>query len=142
MSFVFPNRTAPADLIKELGCVAAKLVMREARGPGDYANAMRRIEARYGIPYWTLWALRYKLPKSADFATAMRICFAFEHQSGCVAESDAPGLTEAKTILGRAMLRSGAALRGGGAALGRGGDAVDRFIDRMDGADDWPVIPG
>ena len=36
---------------------ANRMIDREAVGAEE---AMRRIEARYGIGYWTLWALRYK----------------------------------------------------------------------------------
>lgn len=32
------------------------MVARECRGSGDMDNAMRRIEARCGIPHSTLWA--------------------------------------------------------------------------------------
>jgi hypothetical protein len=42
---------------------ASDLIRREARGPGDLDNAMRRLEARYGVPYSTWWSLRYRPPK-------------------------------------------------------------------------------
>ena len=42
---------------------ANALVQRESRGPGDTENAMRRLEARYGVPFSTLWILRYRPPK-------------------------------------------------------------------------------
>jgi hypothetical protein len=42
---------------------ASQLVRSEIVGPGDLENAMRRIEAKYGVPYSTLWALRYRKPK-------------------------------------------------------------------------------
>ncbi|WP_091925645.1 hypothetical protein [Methylobacterium sp. yr668] len=35
----------------------------ELRGPGDTANAMRRIATRERIPFGKLWALRYRPPK-------------------------------------------------------------------------------
>lgn len=44
--------------------MARTLVQREARGPGDLDNAMRRLEARYGVPYSFLWSLRYRPPKN------------------------------------------------------------------------------
>lgn len=119
MSFAF-SRTASGTLIDELAGLANDLIMREARGPGDYHNAMRRIEARYGIPYAKLWTLRFRRPKSFDFAVGLRIHYAAEHQ--CGAE------TEARSSLGQALLRGCASLRG--------------LADRMDGPDDWPVIPG
>jgi len=31
------------------------------KGPGDADNALRGIERDYGINYWTLWQLRYRL---------------------------------------------------------------------------------
>lgn len=40
-----------------------ELVQRESRGPGDTKNAMKRLSARHGIAYATLWALRYRRPK-------------------------------------------------------------------------------
>lgn len=43
--------------------MARNLVQRESRGPGDLENAMRRIEAKYGVPYGILWSLRYRQPK-------------------------------------------------------------------------------
>lgn len=41
---------------------ANELIRRESRGPGDMENAMRRLEARYGIPWRTFWTLRYRKP--------------------------------------------------------------------------------
>jgi hypothetical protein len=42
---------------------SAWLVQRESRGPGDLPNAMKRLEARYGIPSGVLRSLRYKNPE-------------------------------------------------------------------------------
>lgn len=39
---------------------ANRMIEREIRGPGDTENAMRRIEAKTGVGYWTLWGLRYR----------------------------------------------------------------------------------
>ena len=38
---------------------ASDLIRRESRGPGDYENAGRRLEARYGIAANTFWRLRH-----------------------------------------------------------------------------------
>lgn len=38
------------------------MVARESRGPGDTENAMRRLESKYGIDFWTQWGLRYRPP--------------------------------------------------------------------------------
>lgn len=40
-----------------------ELLRLEIRGPGDTANAMRRIATRAAIPFGKLWALRYRPPK-------------------------------------------------------------------------------
>lgn len=39
---------------------ANRMIAHEARGPGDTENAMRRLEAKTGVGYWTLWGLRYR----------------------------------------------------------------------------------
>ena len=39
-----------------------ELLRLEIRGPGDTANAMRRIATRAAIPFGKLWALRYRPP--------------------------------------------------------------------------------
>ncbi len=39
---------------------ANRMLEREMRGPGDIEEAMRRIEAKTGVGYWTLWGLRYR----------------------------------------------------------------------------------
>ena len=41
-----------------------RMLKREARGPGDVEEALRRIEAKTGVNYWTLWGLRYRKPKT------------------------------------------------------------------------------
>lgn len=42
---------------------SADLLRWETRGPGDTANAMRRIAGRASIPFGKLWSLRYRPPK-------------------------------------------------------------------------------
>lgn len=44
---------------------AEALVCKVHRGPGDSVEAaMYRAETKFGIPYGTLWALRYRKPKA------------------------------------------------------------------------------
>jgi hypothetical protein len=59
---------------------ANNLVQREARGPGDTENAMRRVSQRYGVDYSALWALRYRPPKRvfADIYFALRHAYEAE----------------------------------------------------------------
>lgn len=93
---------------------AGALVWREARGPGDLDNAMRRIEARFGLPYATLWALRYRVPKSVDAGFFARLAQAFEMQCQrqerfYAGERDR---TAPQTPLGKAFVRAAAAVAG------------------------------
>ena len=51
---------------------ASRLIENEARG-SDVEDAMRRIEAGYGIGHSTLWSLRYRKPKSISADIFARI---------------------------------------------------------------------
>jgi hypothetical protein len=52
-----------AALVSDARSWANNLILREARGPGDTENAMRRLAARYGLDFGALWSLRYRPPK-------------------------------------------------------------------------------
>ena len=54
------------------------MVQREAAGSGDTENAMRRLEARYGVPWRTFWALRYRPPKSICADVWLRLRSAYQ----------------------------------------------------------------
>jgi hypothetical protein len=58
--------------------MARNLVQRESRGPGDLENAMRRIEAKYGVPYGVLWSLRYRQPKDILVGVFNRLRAAYQ----------------------------------------------------------------
>ncbi|WP_449411435.1 hypothetical protein [Methylobacterium komagatae] len=49
------------------------LLRWETRGPGDTANAMRRIASRAAVPFGKLWALRYRPPKEIASHVLARI---------------------------------------------------------------------
>ncbi len=49
------------------------MVQRESHGPGDLDNAMRRLEAEYGLPFWTLWHLRKGKAKTVEASLLARI---------------------------------------------------------------------
>jgi hypothetical protein len=53
------------------------MVQRESHGPGDLDNAMNRIEARYGLPFWTLWHLRKGRAKGIEASMLARIRAAY-----------------------------------------------------------------
>lgn len=56
---------------------AGELVERESRGRGDSEKAMRRLEAKYGIPWRTFWALKYRPPTDIFISTYMRLRSAY-----------------------------------------------------------------
>lgn len=49
-----------------------EMVDREARASGDTESAMRRLEARYGLDYWSQWVCRYKRTVTPKFATKLQ----------------------------------------------------------------------
>ena len=64
-------------LVQDARHWANNLIQREARGPGDTENAMRRVSQRYGIDYAALWSLRYRPPKRifADIYFGLRAAY-------------------------------------------------------------------
>ena len=59
---------------------ASHMVLREARGPGDTENAMRRLEARYGIPWRVFWNLRYRPPADVMVGLWRQLHSAYENE--------------------------------------------------------------
>jgi hypothetical protein len=57
---------------------ANELIRRESRGAGDTENAMRRLESRYGIPWRTFWALRYRPPADVFVGVYLQLRAAYE----------------------------------------------------------------
>lgn len=49
----------------------------EANGPGDSERAMRRLENRYGVSYWTLDHLRKRRAKTIEAGLYDRVRLAF-----------------------------------------------------------------
>jgi hypothetical protein len=65
----------PVSTVDLAADYASRLIAQETHAlGGDTDEAMRRVEAKYGVGYWTLWGLRYKRPKavSADLFTRLR----------------------------------------------------------------------
>ena len=53
------------------------MIHREARGPGEYERAMERLEAKYGLGFWTLDHFRKRKAKTCDVSLFERIREAF-----------------------------------------------------------------
>lgn len=56
----FLRSAQPMSSVEIAADYANRMIERETRGPGDTEEAMRRIEAKTGVGYWTLWGLRYR----------------------------------------------------------------------------------
>jgi hypothetical protein len=59
-----------------------QMIHREAAGPGDAERAMSRIEARYGLGFWTLDHLRKGKAKTCEVGLYARIKAAFIDHCG------------------------------------------------------------
>lgn len=59
-----------------------QMIHREARGPGDHERAMQRLEAKFGIGFWTLDHLRKNKAKTCDVSLFARIKSAFAAHCG------------------------------------------------------------
>jgi len=58
------------------------MIHHEAKGPGDYERAMERLEAKYGVGFWTLDHLRKNKAKTCDVGLYARIKMAFIDHCG------------------------------------------------------------
>lgn len=90
------------------------LVHNEMRGPGDMENAMRRLEARYGVAYSTFWGLRYRPPKDMFVSVYERLRDAYvaEHEKHERALKHEREITQAKSWAAANLARAAAALAG------------------------------
>lgn len=80
----------------EASLYVRQMIHREARGPGDNEGAMIRLEARYGVGFWTLDHLRKNKAKTCDVSLFARIKAAFADHCGRQA---ARLLVEAETAM-------------------------------------------
>lgn len=72
---MFPNsrKDLPPMSVEAATEYVRTMVQRESRGPGDLDNAMQRLEAKYGLPFWTLWHLRKGKAKTVEASLLARI---------------------------------------------------------------------
>lgn len=59
--FLMGRQMSETAFVQEAAHWSRELTRMRASGPGDAENALRGIEQEYGINYWTLWQLRYRL---------------------------------------------------------------------------------
>jgi hypothetical protein len=105
-----------AVFVDEAAGWARQLTQSEARGPGDLESAWRRLEARYGVPWRTFWALRYRKPN--EIATSLYARLQAAYRAECerqmrrlqheleiterMAGADHPAVVAAKAVVGKA----------------------------------------
>ena len=106
------SRMNAATFVEHASLLAGKMVSREMRGSGDTENAMRRLEALRGIPYATLWALRYRRPKSIAADIYARIVAAYDHECDRQQQllEHERAITKAKGAFAAALIRAAASL--------------------------------
>ena len=75
--------TSEADAVDKAAKWASALLARVHRGPGDnIETAMHRAEQKYGVPYSTLWALRFRKPKKMGVAAWGYLKSVYEAECG------------------------------------------------------------
>lgn len=93
---------------------AREIVNADVRGPGDLENAMRRVEQRYGLPFASLWALRYRPPKDVGVSIYTKLQAA--HADVCERQMrkfrDELDRTKATGWLGETLIRAADSLAG------------------------------
>ena len=65
------------DMADEASGFVRRMIARETRGWGDQAPAQHRLEARYGLSFWTLEHLRTGRAKSIEASLFARIRAAY-----------------------------------------------------------------
>lgn len=66
----------------EASSYVRQMIQLEARGPGDHERAMERLEAKYGLGFWTMDHLRKNKAKTCDVTLYARISNAFADHCG------------------------------------------------------------
>ena len=82
--FLTGRQMSETAFVQEAAQWSRELTRMRVRGPGDADNALRGIEQEYGISYWTLWQLRYRLSavKKISAGTYSLIKAAYDAECG------------------------------------------------------------
>ncbi|WIW52401.1 hypothetical protein LRP31_25615 [Mesorhizobium mediterraneum] len=74
------KKMSSVDMAGEASGFVRRMVENETRGWGDMDNALTRLEAKYGLPFWTLQNLRTGRAKTVEASMFNRIKIAFVDQ--------------------------------------------------------------
>lgn len=117
-----------AEFVENAARWADSLTHWESRGPGDYENARRRVARALGVPFATLWALRYRKPKFISPAKYRRIGEAFyDLRSKCGEAGE-----QAKDSVRQVLLRAADAFESNAAQMDCEAEAASRKADALD----------
>lgn len=75
--FPFSRKPVPPMSVEAATEYVRRMTKLESDGPGDIDNALRRIGAKFGLGFWTLWHLRKGKAKSIDSTIYARIRSAY-----------------------------------------------------------------
>lgn len=80
--FLTGRQMSETAFVEQAAQWTKELTRMRTRGPGDAENAMRGIEQEYGIEYWTIWQLRYRIDrvKKISAGAYARIQAAYENE--------------------------------------------------------------
>jgi hypothetical protein len=117
--FLTGRQMSETAFVQEAAQWSRELTRMRVRGPGDAENALRGIEQEYGISYWTLWQLRYRLAavKKISAGTYALIKAAYDAErdrqfnklkrdivrTEAVAGPDSAAVRAAKTLVGKSL---------------------------------------
>jgi hypothetical protein len=112
--FLTGRQMSETAFVEEAAIWSRELTRMRARGPGDADNALRSIESEYGINYWTLWQLRYRLASvkkiSAGAYALIKAAYDHERQRQFIKLKRDIERTEAVTGPDRDVVRAAKAL--------------------------------
>jgi hypothetical protein len=72
-----------SEYVERAAWISRELTRFRARGPGDIENAMRGIERDYGVDYWFLWRLRYRLSAIRDIGASVYARLVAAYRNEC-----------------------------------------------------------
>ncbi len=76
------HEMSSVDMAGEASGFVRRMVENETRGWGDTDNALSRLEAKYGLPFWSLQNLRTGRAKTVEASLFNRIKAAFVDHCG------------------------------------------------------------
>lgn len=77
------RQMSDAAYIEQAAHWSKELTRMRSRGPGDLENAMRGIEREYGVDYWTLWQLRYRVSRFKDIGVSVYVRLKAAYEAEC-----------------------------------------------------------